>query len=105
MENEWDLLKDNRKVMLGLNSYEFCPAKVLRDDQEALWIFKVLNAIIETNTWPKAGGLEDQDSFWIDLVAEFGPLKRDFEFQKKIEIVGKAIGGTEKGKSVNTHRG
>ena len=70
-----------------------------------MWIFKVLNAIIETNTWPKAGGLEDQDSFWIDLVAEFGPLKRDFEFQKKIEIVGKAIGGTEKGKSVNTHRG
>jgi len=59
-------------------------------------IYKILTAILETGTWPNDGGLNNQESFWIDLVATFGPLRRSLEFHERFNLVAKSIAGDKK---------
>jgi uncharacterized protein YeaC (DUF1315 family) len=54
-------------------------------------IYKTLTAILETGTWPDKGGLNDQEDLWVDLVADFGPLRRALEFQDRYHTVAKGI--------------
>lgn len=75
----------------GGPTFSFCPAKVLRDDLDTVQIFQTLTAILETNTWPKVGGVNDQDAFWVELVAEFAQYKRDLEFNDRYKQVAKGI--------------
>jgi hypothetical protein len=96
-EDKWDFTeKDNPSVFpirltQGSTPFGFCPAKVLRDDPASVAVFQTLTAILETGTWPEAGGINDQDGFWVDLVADFGPLRRALEFQERYQAVAKGL--------------
>ena len=78
-------------MVQGGNQYEFCPAKVSRDDPETLMIFHTLVAIIETCTWPDLGGINNQEDLWVELVAEFAPLRRQLEFSHRLNIVSELV--------------
>lgn len=62
-----------------------------RDDFEAVSVFQTLTAILETNTWPDAGGLNDQESYWVELVSIFAPYRRDLEFNDRYNTIAKGI--------------
>ena len=73
---------------------------MLRDDRRTSAIYQTLVAILETGTWPRTGGLEDQKDFWIDLVATFGPMRRDLEFSKRVNgIFSRVNNGIQSGKT------
>lgn len=96
-EDRWDLdEKDGAlfplQVQRGGPTFGFCPAKVERDDPETVSIFSMLSAILETNSWPKSGGIEQQEYFWVELVSEFGPFRRSLEFNQRYEMVAKGVG-------------
>lgn len=95
-EDRWDFTEEDGpafpiQLVPGGNQYEFCPAKVSRDDPETLMIFHTLVAIIETCTWPEEGGINDQDDLWVELVAEFAPLRRQLEFSHRLNIVSELV--------------
>jgi hypothetical protein len=107
-EDRWDFTEQDGAVFPiqmehGGPSFGFCPAKVLRDDQSSVVIFKTLIAILETGTWPDSGGLNEQESYWIDLVAEFGPMKKSLEFNQKFNAVAKSLSSKKTG-AQNTGR-
>lgn len=84
----------------GGPTFPFCPAKVLRDDPEAAEVFQTLICILETGTWPDAGGLNNQEYFWVDLVAEFGQYRRDLEFNDRYSRIAEGLNsGTGKNKT------
>lgn len=90
--------KDNPSVFPiqlspGGPTFGFCPAKIERDDFETTAIFQKLTAILETGTWPKAGGIDDQEYFWVDLVADFGPMRRTMEFNDRFGAIAKGLSG------------
>lgn len=95
-EDRWDFTeKDGAAFPIQMSPggplFSFCPAKVLRDDPETVQIFEKLTAILETNTWPKAGGIDDQEAEWVELVAEFGPFRRDLEFNTRYGMIAEAV--------------
>lgn len=97
-EDRWDFTeKDSScfpiQIEQGGPTFGFCPAKVARDDPYAMMVYKMLIAILETGLWPDKGGLYDQDVNWIDLVAEFGPLRKTLEFNEKFKTVAQSLGG------------
>lgn len=103
-EDRYDFTeKDNAAVFpiqltKGGPTFGFCPAKILRDDPVAADIYTTLVAILETGVWPKAGGIEDQDDYWVDMVAQFGPMRRTIEFSERFKMVAGSIsGGNPKG--------
>jgi hypothetical protein len=71
--------------------FGFCPSKVLRDDPEAGHVFMTLVSILETNTWPEEGGINAQEDFWVELVAEFGQYRRDLEFNSRYARIFKDV--------------
>lgn len=97
LEDRWDFdEKDGAQFPIQMTRggplFGFCPAKVERDDPETMSIFALLSAILETNTWPQAGGIEEQEYFWVELVSEFGPFRRSLEFNQRYEMVAKGVG-------------
>lgn len=100
-EDRWDFdIGDGSafpiQMTTGGPQFGFCPAKVTRDDPESMMIFQTLTAILETNTWPRAGGLEDQEDFWVELVSLFGPFRRQMEFNEKFNLIAQSLGGGSK---------
>lgn len=97
--NENGIIDKNFPIQMssGGASFGFCPAKVLRDDLYTVSLYKTLVCILETGTWPSAGGLDNQAEFWIDLVAEFAPYRRQVEFHQRFTLIAKAILGDKKG--------
>lgn len=89
-------------MVQGGAQFGFCPAKVLRDDFHAVSVYNTLTAILETNTWPDKGGLNDQESYWVEMVSTFGKYRRDLEFTDRYNTVAKGLtDGLGKNKTTN----
>ena len=65
-------------------------------------IFNTMIAIIETGTWPDSGGINEQEDFWVELVADFAPYLDELKFNRRLsvvaELVSTAFGGGKGGK-------
>ena len=83
----------------GGSQFGFCPAKIERDDQETLMIFNTLIAILITGNWPDNGSMNEQESIWVELISEFGPLYDEMKFNQRLskvaKLVSSAFGGTK----------
>jgi hypothetical protein len=94
-EDRWDFEEKDGPFPIQMEkggpTYSFCPAKVQRDDHEVVGMHQTLIAILETNTWPDPGGLNQQEHTWVDLVAEFAQYKRDLEFNNKYADVSRDV--------------
>lgn len=73
-------------VMKGGEQYGFCPGKATWD-AEATSIFSSLVVTAETGAMLKAGGLEDQPGYWVDLLSEFLPRYSDQRFIQRAKMV------------------
>lgn len=101
-EDRYDFTeKDGRafpiQMTKGGPTFGFCPAKILRDDPGTYDLYVNLIAILETHTWPRSGGIDEQDSEMVELVAQFGPLRRDMEFRERFRMVSSSFSGKAKG--------
>lgn len=77
------IFASSAKLMGG---YSFCPGK-------ATWFpeyqrdLNLLITLVETNSFLKAGALEDQDDWFVDLYLFFVPLYKQITFQAKVRAV------------------
>lgn len=73
-------------IMKGGTQYGFCPAKATWDHR-AIEFFKKLVLISEMKALPKTGGIDDQDSDIIEILAWFLPKYDLLKFLQKAEMI------------------
>lgn len=89
-------------VQKGGELYGFCPGKATWD-VAAVAMYRQLLVMAEMRTFPKAGGLDDQDDETIDDLSWFLPKYDMIKFMSKAELIlgsdkTQALAGKSKGR-------
>lgn len=74
------------QIEKGGDLYGFCPAKATWNPAN-VELFRLLVITSETGVMISAGGLEDQPSWWIDLLGWFIPQYESQKFSSRVKSV------------------
>jgi len=111
LEDRWDFTEAdgpafpiyiNRQSSAAGELYSFCPSKVIRDDPVTVQLFRMLMISAETGVMLKAGGMEDQPYWYLDLLGWIIPKLDLVKFAMKTQMVlgSSGSGGSEKTKQL-----
>lgn len=67
--------------------YGFCPSKVARDDPATVALFRILMIAADTGVMLKAGGIEDQPDWFVELLGWLMPRLDIAKFASKAQMV------------------